>query len=148
MIVTIVPASRAGQGFSFRVEAHETTSIRALKLLLTDNQALPSDARTFLPTQRSGTHPNIVFVYMQRIVGDDLTLLDIAYSERRVITLVHVAPSPPDFLSPQPRHSPPPCLTPTPPPMPSGQRVTLHGLVNSAWLNGCDGEVGMMTLVI
>lgn len=136
MIVTIVPASHAGQGFSLRVEAHETTSIRALKLLLTDTQALPSDARTFLPPQR--THPNIVFVYMQRILGDDLTLLDIAYSERRVITLVHVAPSPPDFLSP----GPPPCPTPTSPPMPSGQRVTLHGLVNSAWLNGCDGEVG------
>jgi hypothetical protein len=140
MIVTIVPASHAGQGHSLRVEAHETTSIRALKLLLTHTQALPSDARTFLPPQR--THPNIVFVYMQRILSDDLTLLDIAYSERHVITLVHVAPSPTDFLSPQPRHSPPPCPTPTPPPMPSGQRVTLHGLVNSAWLNGCDGEVG------
>ncbi len=27
--------------------------------------------------------------------------------------------------------------------MPSGQRVSIHGLVNSAWLNGCEGEVAL-----
>lgn len=129
-----------------------TASIAALKKVIIDSQALTS-------AYLSPTHPNWTFVYMKRVLGDDETLREIDYCEQRALTLVMARHSPPIRcndpcsypplpipLPSSPQDALPVSASRSPQPAPllaSGQRVTLNGLANSAWLNGSEGEVAL-----
>ena len=152
MLVTIVLASHLSAGFSMRVQMDATSSIAALKKIIIDSQALTS-------AYLSPTHPNWTFVYKKRVLGDDATLREIGYCEQHALTLVMVRqsqpircndpcsyPPLPGPLPSIPQDAPPvsaPCSPHPAPLFASGQRVTLNGLANCAWLNGSEGEVAL-----